>query len=1105
MRWWTPRLVTGAFPWITAVCLVLATSGAAAERRVFRFDCGTADSPVMDGYERLTAAEQFDAARGYGWESPAAESVVFGEGTPPTIGGSYGWPPDLREHWKNSRHALNQDAVVCREDLTFVVHVPPGQYRVALTIGDMGQAIGSMDLYSNDDRLEGPITAWAPKSYRMYYLNPGGWSTTVRHTIDAQDGTIRLRLTKNQSYYDEQLALQRTQKTPFALWYHGTPIIQEPPYEFIGAPFIHNSIQAIEIAPLVAPPVTQRDGQLVLAAGVSSPALAAAITEFNERKFNESLVSLARVTEPDAQIAKAIVCLYLAGRPECEREMQLLPEAIQILQPYIQKNPEASVVAEHLQDAQYFMKGLDFHLNRGRMREVNGQLVQRVHFIENDKAIGQWLLIRTDSPLYWKAQIRLGRAAYMLKPYPPMISSEKTLFERVLKEFPDNRFAKYFLTRLWEPYGDGTQYDDWKKEDHRELVKDAPRWVQSVYPAWAGMIEWAEWFARYKQMPEGNIGGGWGDDVEVIGTFGYYGFTSRDAAPLALNMARKAIDGMWNNSEVDPEAGYCRFLADAEHSAEWTGNTLGMMMDIDYGNPVWIERSMKTGKLLRDLWTGYNKEGRRHFKSNYLGAREIGTGETMNDSWINYRAVRPATAVLKYNGNPTIAKLYVELADAWIEAARSTARGKPQGLIPAQVSFPDGIIGGTSSPNWWTASHPPGTDNADWRGSEAAYRGYLEEVLIAAYEATGDAKYVEPIRWEYELAAKHGNVPTATTASRMEIPAEWRPKRSAATDTGLVPGTEEWVGKTLAGTQRWFTVKRMVEGRSGAMENDLTREDAIRFADYINWKVRDSWPMMTTESSATDRVDWAGSCNAFFIYTGGRWGGSYWRAPITYENTTRQFAAAVLGCDTQGFRLLYYSLAPESREIGIIPWELEPGTRYRLTYGPDADGDDKIDQVAEERLFDYPQRGTPVRLHVEPRVNYVVEVDQTVRGRVRGPAPDPGLCSSDIAYDRDASRLVATIHNVGALEATQVKVVFYAGDPLAGGQKIGETVIDRIDAPNDLEPRVKTASVPWQPSAGIEEVFVVVDPDDSIADEITSFNNRASRRLAELTRQGTSR
>jgi hypothetical protein len=34
------------------------------------------------------------------------------------------------------------------------------------------------------------------------------------------------------------------------------------------------------------------------------------------------------------------------------------------------------------------------------------------------------------------------------------------------------------------------------------------------------MLDRSEWFVKFKQCPEGNIGCGWGDDVEVIGTFG---------------------------------------------------------------------------------------------------------------------------------------------------------------------------------------------------------------------------------------------------------------------------------------------------------------------------------------------------------------------------------------------------------------------------------------------------------------------------------------------------------------------------------------------------------------------------------------------------------
>ena len=183
-------------------------------------------------------------------------------------------------------------------------------------------------------------------------------------------------------------------------------------------------------------------------------------------------------------------------------------------------------------------------------------------------------------------------------------------------------------------------------------------------------------------------------ETALVGLFGYYGYVARGASDLCVIGANRLCDGVWNLSEVDPERGFCGPKADAEHTAEWTGNTLGLMMQIDYGNPLWIERSMKTGKLIRDLWTDYNDMGRRHFKSNFFGATQIGSGLQMNDSFINYRAISASTSVLAYNRNPTIGKLYTELADAWLYDSMRTDGGKPTGIIPAQVGWPDGRLGG---------------------------------------------------------------------------------------------------------------------------------------------------------------------------------------------------------------------------------------------------------------------------------------------------------------------------------------------------------------------------------------------------------------------------
>ncbi len=124
----------------------------------------------------------------------------------------------------------------------------------------------------------------------------------------------------------------------------------------------------------------------------------------------------------------------------------------------------------------------------------------------------------------------------------------------------------------------------------------------------------------------------------------------------------------------------------------------------------------------------------------FLGSMSIGNEKQANDSYINLRAAFPAISVYRYNRNPVIGKLLVEWADAWRNDAMRTDRKKPLGVFPAEVGFPGGELGGVNSPNWYTAAHPPGTVNYDWRPGR--YYGYLVDLMLLAHEITGEDKYL---------------------------------------------------------------------------------------------------------------------------------------------------------------------------------------------------------------------------------------------------------------------------------------------------------------------------------------------------------------------------
>jgi hypothetical protein len=258
--------------------------------------------------------------------------------------------------------------------------------------------------------------------------------------------------------------------------------------------------------------------------------------------------------------------------------------------------------------------------------------------------------------------------------------------------------------------------------------------------------------------------------------------------------------------------------------------------------------------------------------------------------------------------------------------------------------------------------------------------------------------------------------------------------------------------------------------------------------------MRKSWPISTSEAGPTDRVGFVGIIDPFFIYTGGDWGGPLLKAAVTYENTTKHFAAAVVAADSQALRISYYSLTPEERTIGIVPWELEPGGTYRLVYGVDANDDGKIDAVTEERDFVLEQHGSPIEIKVNPRTNYVIEIDQLRRGRSTRILPDPGLSAEDIQFDPNRNLLTARIHNVGSLPIRDVHVAFYNGDPASGGKQIAVQRIPNIEAPNDLEPRMVKVGINYRVNEPTD-IYVVIDPQGKIESEITTFNNSAHRRL----------
>ena len=104
--------------------------------------------------------------------------------------------------------------------------------------------------------------------------------------------------------------------------------------------------------------------------------------------------------------------------------------------------------------------------------------------------------------------------------------------------------------------------------------------------------------------------------------------------------------------------------------------------------------------------------------------------------------------------------------------------------------------------------------------------------------------------------------------------------------------------------------------------------------------------------------------------------------------------------------------------------------------------------------------------------------------------PDLTLESSDITFSNDYPTegetidITARIRNIGDVEASNIQIAFYDGDPHYGGVQINKTqVIEYLSY--DSETYV---TVSWNAQAGIHNIYIEIDPDYAIS-ELNETNN----------------
>jgi hypothetical protein len=388
-------------------------------------------------------------------------------------------------------------------------------------------------------------------------------------------------------------------------------------------------------------------------------------------------------------------------------------------------------------------------------------------------------------------------------------------FKKYAKAFPENKIARMYLGHPTGPY------------KHYETVPGAPVWAVYQREGLERLTDIIEWWIDNRMQEDGQYGGGWGDDCEMWRWWVpiLIGF---DSPKITAAQARFS-KAMMNQPHMTK--GYTTRMSDVEHTAEDSADVITPMMHLDPENDIWRKYALYLVDLTEKLWTARNQRGFLQFKSTYFTADNVDTSpQRACDTVYHPRVVQPALLYWQRTGDERLTKLFAAWMDTWVDAAARTERGKPAGIIPTAIHWPDGDIGG-AGPNWWD---PRNHDEYTLYLYPSAM-SQMTHTLLLTHHMTGQKKYIEPIRSMAEIRLKYLSSP---------------PRNEPAA------GNEGWCAARLDSLSSVITKYRFLTGDT-EFDELLARE----MSPYMRFRLHgDSGPLLSAlkENAEALRINFEG-------------------------------------------------------------------------------------------------------------------------------------------------------------------------------------------------------------------------------------------------------
>lgn len=597
------------------------------------------------------------------------------------------------------------------------------------------------------------------------------------------------------------------------------------------------------------------------------------------------------------------------------------------------------------------------------------------------------------------------------------------------------------LRERWPDHPILAQYLGEKVPWGEDLVADTeahPVWAASLREAYARDMEIMSRFMTLRQTPDGQLGGGWSDDVELLRTWVQVAAISTGATAVRDGI-EKLCDGVWNHVLVD---GYDASMGDVEHSAEPSADTVPPMLFLRHGDPLWVERNLQSCKTIDDYYLGVDEKGYPRFRSSYFGGFEVreNNGHYSGDTGYCARAMKHFLYGA-WQGNPDARERFVDWADGWRQTTMSRIGNKLPGVVPFTLWYPSGDI------------HVPGF-SPPWSSHGGHYiprTDMIHDTFLAAFWLSGDRKFIKP----YQAAMDMATFGPLIRGQHSQGSEKWQVRYQADLPNNL--STEQ----NKSALYQWLTgdtvYREYAMKAGGPVHHYWLTHDLDRFLKSFEGaarQTRSNLEMKSTEVLATDRAAVPGALTIFGAYTGAITGLRDASTPtfqVTYDTPTTDFAALVPHASTDRIRIWLYNFEEDPIPVGLQLWRLQPG-RYILNQGEQVDGEAPIQKRynwIEPRQVEVIHRGSGPQVSVPPGKVWVV--DLRLDDPIEVPENAPDLAISQRELRADEGSLVVPVHNIGNADAGAFRIVLEQRRD-SGWETVDETEVDGLACPRDFVP-----------------------------------------------------